>query len=147
MLQLRQNKKVHPRKIYHILKLYGLLKNKFKKKWNTYKIYRRSIFCHNKIESIRNEVFILLEVLTPVTDKFSESYKFKVLRKITCKININMQNMYSHPIYAYRSEFFFGRYPTVAWVQNFTPVHSLQVRVAVLHRGEKAGLWTHAPEY
>lgn len=62
-------------------------------------------------------------------------------------MNNNIQNMYSQQSYAYHSKLSLGRYPTVAWVQMFTPVHVLQVRASVLHRGEKAGLWTHAPEY
>lgn len=63
-------------------------------------------------------------------------------------MNNNMKDMYSQLSYAYRSKFSPGRYPTVAWVQKFTPVHVLQVRVVImLHTGEKAGQWTHAPEY
>lgn len=55
-------------------------------------------------------------------------------------MNNNMKNMYSQLSYAYRSKFSPGRYPTVAWVQKFTPVHVLQVKVVImLHTGEKAG--------
>lgn len=50
-------------------------------------------------------------------------------------MNNNIQNMYSQPSYAYHSKLSLGRYPTVAWVQMFTPVQVLQVRASVLHRG------------
>lgn len=45
-------------------------------------------------------------------------------------MNNNIQNMYSQQSYAYHSKLSLGRYPTVAWVQMFTPLQVLQVRAS-----------------